>query len=573
MKIKLARTLGYCLGVRRAMNAAFRQLSQRDRAVFSHGELIHNAPVLELLARKGLRLWRGETEGAIIIRAHGLPPDQLEFLARSNLKVSDATCPRVLRVQKLAAREAENGRMVIIWGKADHPEVAGILGHAGGRGRVVASAGEVAGLPDAEEVLLICQTTQDTAKWPEVEAAVLKRWPEAMIKNTICEATVERQAETARLAREVEALVVVGGKTSGNTARLADIGRRAGLRTILAETVEDLIPADFEGVETVGVAAGASTSAWQISQVVQALSAMARSRSGTGGFWSRLLRALTLSNLYAALGLASLALAAARLMGISPPLVLFSFFFFQVTALHLSRDFFQGRGQTLRFNDPDRTAFFDKYRRPLKVFTVIAGLLAALAAVLAGPCAVAAAVVTWSAVFIYQYLPRPRYYRSLGLPRALLSPLLPACGWAAIMVAAGLPADPGSLSVSWLSAVFAGGAVFGPVFALAVMGDVLGAQGDRFFGRPTLPTVFGEGASARLLRGFLAAWALWLILGLALDALPSLAWLMILSGPVYNLFLLNPLFRNEGPPRGFRFEAVMFGQLILTGLAVLIWSL
>ena len=571
MKIKLARTLGYCLGVRRAMNAAFRELSRRNGAVYSHGELIHNAPALELLAQKGLRLWRGETEGSVIIRAHGLPPDQLEFLGRSHLTVSDATCPRVRQVQKLAAREARNGRMVVIWGKADHPEVVGLVGHAAGRGRVAASPEEVAGLPEAESVLLISQTTQDLSKWPAMEAAVRARWPEALIKNTICEATEERQAEVRRLAREVQALVVVGGKTSGNTARLADIGRQAGLKTILAETVEDLIPADFEGVETVGVAAGASTSAWQISQVVQALSAMARSRRASGDFWPRLLRVLVLSSLYAGLGLACLALAAGTLLGAAPPSIIFSFFFFQVTALHLFRNFFQGRGQALRFNDPDRTAFFAKYRRPLQVFTVISALLAAAAAFLTGPAAMAVLIALWLAAFVYQYLPRPRYYRSLGLPRVLLAPVLLAAGWGAVMATAGQPGAALAPPLSWPTTIFAGGAVFGPIFALAVMGDVLGAQGDRFFGRPTLPTVFGEKAAARLLLGFLIAWALWLVLGRLSGALPSLAWLMLLTGPVYNLFLLKPLFRKAGL-RGFHFEAVMFGQLILTGLAVLLWN-
>ena len=570
MKIKLARTLGYCLGVRRAMNAAFRQLSQRDGEVFSHGELIHNAPALELLAQKGLRLWQGETRGAVIIRAHGLPPDQLEFLAGTDLIVSDATCPRVRQVQKLAAREARNGRMVIIWGKADHPEVVGLMGHAQGQGLVVAAPEEVAGLPEANEVLLISQTTQDLSRWPEIEAAVRKRWPGAMVRNTICEATEERQAEVRRLTGEVQALVVVGGKTSGNTARLADIGREAGLKTILVETVEDLVPADFEGLETIGVAAGASTSAWQISQVVQALSAMARSRSDLGSFWPRLLRVLVLSSLYAALGLASLAMAAGRLMGGSPLPVVFSFFFFQVTSLHLIRDFFQGRRQALRFNDPDRTAFFAKYHRPLKAFASISGLLAAAAAFLAGSATVAAMAVIWLGALIYQYLPRPRYYNSLGLPRSLLSPVLPAAGWGLVMVMAGLPGCSLAPPVSWTSALFAGGAVFGHVFGLAVMGDVLGAQGDRFFSRPTLPTVFGEKAAGRLLQGFLAVWALGLIIGRLSGALPSLAWFMLLSGPVYNLILLKPLFRNAGL-RGYRFEAIMFGQLILTGLGVLLW--
>ncbi len=262
MKIKLAATLGYCLGVKRAMNMAFKQLSRRGGKVFSHGELIHNNPALALLEGKGLKVWRGEDEGVIIIRAHGLPPDEMEKLSRTNLKILDATCPKVVAIHELVAREAENGRDIIIWGGARHPEVAGIVGHSRGRGRVVESAAEVEALPPLARPLLVAQTTQDLEKWPEIEAAVKARWPEARICNTICLATARRQSNVRELAKEADALLIIGGKTSGNTARLADVGRRLGLRTFLAETVDDLSPSDFQEVKVLGAAAGASTSNW-----------------------------------------------------------------------------------------------------------------------------------------------------------------------------------------------------------------------------------------------------------------------------------------------------------------------
>ena len=589
MKIKLAEVLGYCLGVRRAMDTAFTCLSSRDGAVFSHGELIHNPPALELLASKGLSLWNGEMEGSIIVRAHGLPPEELEALKKSPLTVHDATCPRVRRVQKLIAREAAAGKMVLIWGKAEHPEVIGLLGHAGPRGRVLAGPAEVAALPEAEEVLLVAQTTQDLSKWPEVVAAVQTRWPQAAIRNTICEATELRQRSLARLAGEVDALVIVGGKSSSNTARLAEIGRQAGRPTFLVESVADLNPADLAGAAIVGVGAGASTSTWQIAQVLQALRAMARSRQDFGSFWARLLRVLVLSGLYAAAGLASLALAAAGLLNSPPDLLSFTFFFFQVTALHLFRDYFQGRGrsqgQALRFNDPDRSAFYAKYSLPLNVFTLLNAALALGAAWLGGPRQLFIALLCWLAALFHLLAPRPKGRPSLG--RALLGPFLLALGWAAVMVLAALPPQT-SFWPGWpqaLKAIFAGGAVFGHLFALGVMGDVLAAHGDRIFGRPTLPTVFGEKAAKRILQAFLLIWALALLAGWAAGLAPSLAGLLVVSGPLYNFLLLGPLFPNGGEEReltggahnpalfGFYFEAIMYGQLLLTGLLLFLWNL
>ncbi|MDR1045794.1 MAG: 4-hydroxy-3-methylbut-2-enyl diphosphate reductase [Candidatus Adiutrix sp.] len=591
MKIKTAGILGYCPGVRRAMDTAFACLSQRDRAVFSHGELIHNAPALELLASKGLRLWRGETEGWLIVRAHGLPPRELAALEKTGLSLRDATCPRVRKVQSLVAREAARGRLVIIWGKAAHPEVVGLTGHAGDRARVVAGPEEVAGLPEADEVLLVAQTTQDLERWPRMVEAVQARWPEALIRNTICEATELRQQALAGLAEEVEALVIVGGRNSGNTARLADLGRRAGRPVFLVESADELDPADFSGFDSVGVAAGASTSNWQIAQTLSALRAMARSRRDFGAFLPRLLRVSVLSGLLAALGLASLAMSAGLLGGFRPPAVLFSFFFFQAAALHLFRHFLRARdrsqGQALRFNDPDRAAFFAKYRRPLAAFGLCAALMALAAAQLGGPRLLALEPAIWLGALIHIFAPRPGFRPTLV--RTLLGPFLLAGGWA-LAISAAYPPEPGLAArpadLLSLSRLFTAGAVFSQIFTLKLMGEILAVRGDLIFGRPTLLAVFGEKSSRRLMEVWLLVWALALAAGRALGALPPLALGLILSGPLYNHFLLKPLFRaaegrdsaradqNRNPAlSGYIFEAALYGQLPASGLAALLWSL
>jgi len=572
MEILLAETLGYCPGVRRALDIAFKLLARRDGEIFSHGELIHNQPTLELLARKGLRPWRGESRGTVIIRAHGLPPGEKASLAARGLTVNDATCPRVRLVQTLAAQAATRGRLVIIWGQVDHPEVIGILGHAGGQGQVITGPMEVASLPAAEKVLLVAQTTQDLKTWPEVTAAVWARWPDALIKNTICEATLARQNQVRELVRTAEALVVVGGRTSGNTRCLADLGLKAGRPTFLTETGIDLKPEDFLKFSTVAVAAGTSTSNWQIAQVIQALKALARDRSRD--FWTRLWRALTLSSLWAAFGLAGLALGVARLLGAVPPATIFSFFFFLALALHLIRDLLQSRDQTLRLADPDRTAFFAKYRHSLVVFAAGALALSLLAAQLTAPGLLLVAGAGGLAVLAHHYAPRPE---KPALIRALAKPILLGLSWAAAMLWAAHPSLDGLMTIMGANpglVLFAGGLVFAHIFILSIFSDVLGVRGDRIFGRPTLPSHLSDRALRRLLHGFLAVWAL----GLATAGPLATAGLLFLSGPLYNLPLARRLVPGPGC-RGsvdlpdFRFEVLLFGQLPASAFILwLLWS-
>ena len=582
MKIKLAKVLGYCPGVKKAMDTAFGHLASRGSAkVYSHGELIHNNPTLDLLANKGLHLWQGEKEGVVIVRAHGLPPSELAQLEQSpKLLLSDATCSRVRFVQNLVANYATQGYLVIIWGKANHPEVVGILGHTEARGQVVGAPGEVAALPEASQVLLVSQTTQDLTQWPQVVEAVQARWPEAVIKNTICKATELRQAEVQRLTTEVDVLVIIGGKTSANTARLADIGLQAGLKTIVVEDLADLNQADFTSVETVGVAAGASTSTWQIAQVLQALRALARSHHSFGSFGPRLLRALVLGGLWSALGLASLAWCAGYLLGQNPAPIIFSFFFFQGLSLRLFRDFVHHRSQSqslaLQLRDPDRTSFFSKYPKVLKILFLLAATSGALAALGGGEHLFQVWALSWVILTIYLFAPRP--VLAAGLNRTIISQISLAGALALAMIWANLPEPmdfPGAILTTEVAFVF--WILVGPMFVLSTLMDVLGVQGDLVFARPTLPSVFGEKITRAFLAGFLGVGSVVIVLGAVTANLPSLAWLILLSGPVYNFLLLKLIFpspaRHDLSPslHGFYFEALMYGQLLLTGALTWLW--
>lgn len=281
MRVILAKTAGFCMGVRRAVDLALAEADKHSETIFTYGPLIHNPQVLESLRSKGVDIIEqppgtdSVKRGTVIIRAHGVPPQDMQQLGEAGFdNIIDGTCPHVGRVQKIIDQATRQGHDVIIVGDADHPEVVGLLGHSSGRGHVVNSPQAVKALPELHHPVLVAQTTQDEAVFDAVEEAVRGRYIDAEIHTTICAATHRRQEEARRLAERVDAMVVVGGRNSGNTARLAHIAAASGKPAVWVETPEELDLSQFAGLEVVGVTAGASTPNWLIEKVVEELESL-----------------------------------------------------------------------------------------------------------------------------------------------------------------------------------------------------------------------------------------------------------------------------------------------------------
>lgn len=264
MQVIRAKSAGFCWGVRRAVDAAAAFAREADGApVWTDGPLIHNSREVARLAALGVRTCADPAAlpagSRLLVRAHGIPPARRDWLASLPLELRDATCPKVTFIQKLCAKAAAEGRTVLILGDPDHAEVAGLLGHAGGRGRVVTGPADVAAAPDpGTPVALFSQSTQEPALFEATAAAVLARWPDAFVRNTVCDATRSRQGELADLAEKCGAIVVVGSPESANTQRLAALAARRR-PTVVVDRAEALDPAAFAGVSAVGLTAGAST--------------------------------------------------------------------------------------------------------------------------------------------------------------------------------------------------------------------------------------------------------------------------------------------------------------------------
>lgn len=274
MELVVARSAGFCMGVRRAVQMARETAAAEGVPVYTNGPLIHNPQALEQLRREGV-IPLADTEpvpaAAIIVRAHGIPPATRERLLREAARVVDATCPKVATIQKKIAEFSGRGYAVVIAGDADHPEVEGLLGYARGPAYVVSSPAAVDELPRLDKVLLVAQTTQDEAIFEAIRQRMLARWPKAHALSTICQSTHRRQAEVRQLAGTVDAMVVIGGRNSANTCRLAEICRHLGTPAYHVETADELPVAELQRLSRVGVTAGASTPTGIIEQVVARL--------------------------------------------------------------------------------------------------------------------------------------------------------------------------------------------------------------------------------------------------------------------------------------------------------------
>jgi (E)-4-hydroxy-3-methyl-but-2-enyl pyrophosphate reductase len=231
MKVVLAKNAGFCMGVRRAVETTLEVIRKEDTGVSTFGPLIHNPQVLELLKERGVRVLKEIPEkesGTVIIRAHGVPPVHKENLRLAGARVKDATCPHVVKVQVIIKKYRKQGYATVIIGDRNHAEVEGLMGFAGNLGHVVSNREDVNNLQLESPFIIVSQTTQDETIFEELSRLILKRFPGGRVFNTICDATHKRQEEVRSLCKDVEAMVVVGGKGSANTKRLAEIAEDMG---------------------------------------------------------------------------------------------------------------------------------------------------------------------------------------------------------------------------------------------------------------------------------------------------------------------------------------------------------
>ncbi len=565
MKVVMAKKAGFCMGVRRAVQIALRAASEAERPVYTYGPLIHNSQALMLLEALEVRPLKEIPEkgkGTIIIRAHGVPPEEKERLRQAGFKIIEGTCPRVLRVQALAKRFSAQGYHVIIIGDPDHAEVKGILGYAGERGIVVSKLEDLDKLPPLEKYVILSQTTQDGKFFETISREILKRFPGGKIYNTICNATFERQQEVRRLCRECEAIVVVGGKNSANTKRLAMIAGEEGRKVYLVETAEELPLHELQKFRKIGITAGASTPNWVINQVVRTLEDWPSPYESSLKRWIRkALRFSFESNLALALGTAALTLTATFLLHLTFSwlyLLLAGAFTFSAHTLNRITDI-----KALRLNDPFRARFLEKHRKVLLFLCGLGYLLSLYLAFRLSKEAfyLTAFLVVITVLYSLPFLWRGRGFKVRWLPGARSG--LIALAWMAVTtlvpwLAEGAPGAPYLVM----------GFVFLVAFIRAVFLEILEVQGDGFVGKETLPVFIGMEKTFLVLKIAIGLLALEILALGIMGPLPIPATVSLLIVPVYAFYTLR-LYERRLLGQGLLLEALSEGLPLITCISTI----
>ncbi len=265
MEVILAKTAGFCFGVKRAVDTVYEQTGKGN--VYTYGPIIHNEEVVKDLESKGVMVLENVEElealkeGTVVIRSHGVDRHIYDIISEKKLELIDATCPFVKKIHNIVDKDSREGRKIVIIGSRKHPEVQGICGWCNSKPIVLESVDEAADFTnnDNSELSIVAQTTFNHNNFNKIVEIFEKKGYNILVYNTICNATSERQAETARIAGQVDAMIVIGGRNSSNTQKLYDISKRECANTYYIQTLDDLDLATFESVDRVGITAGAST--------------------------------------------------------------------------------------------------------------------------------------------------------------------------------------------------------------------------------------------------------------------------------------------------------------------------
>ena len=509
MNVQMAKVAGFCMGVRRAMEMALKAAREAAPPVYTYGPLIHNPSALFVLKAKGVEVLDGIPpvgRGTVIVRAHGIPPEDKAGLVQAGYEIVDATCPRVIKVQMLARHFARKGATVILFGDRGHPEVMGIMGHAGDKGVLVsdeADLEELLSLGQMEDYVILAQTTQDRERFERWSGCITARFPGGRVFNTICDSTHKRQGEVRRLASRMDAVVVVGGKESANTRRLAEIVEECGKTAIPVETEEDIDREFISRFKEVGVTAGASTPNWVINRVVQDLQAIAGVHEpGWYRVLRRFVRFLHQANLITAMAGGCLAWVGISLLKSMDPDVVSSpasavvealCYIYAMHTLNRLIDWEAGE-----FNDPLRAKYMAGHRRWFVLASVAAmGASLALAWQAGLPSFLMLVLLSaFGVLYTIPMLPGLRSSKSLKeLPGS--KTLFVALAWSAVCVIIPAGVWPTDLGASqWILFFLVGGLVY---IRTALL-EVFDLQGDKIVGKETLAVLIGEKKAVRLVK-------------------------------------------------------------------------
>ena len=268
MGVILAKSAGFCFGVKRAVDKVYEEAEKNQVPVYTYGPIIHNEEVVNDLEKRGVHAILDTSElkdlqkGIVVIRSHGVEKGVYDTIKSEGFTVVDATCPFVLKIHRIVEEYSKKDYHIIIIGNDSHPEVEGIKGWSDPAKTTVLQTREEAeklNFQIGEKVCIVSQTTFNYNKFQELVEIIQKKGYDIVVLNTICNATEERQTEAAEIASEVDTMIVIGGRHSSNTQKLFEICKKECENTYYIQTLDDLDMSVFQSIDNVGITAGAST--------------------------------------------------------------------------------------------------------------------------------------------------------------------------------------------------------------------------------------------------------------------------------------------------------------------------
>lgn len=572
MEIKLAKTAGFCMGVRRAVDIVL-DIAQHEtgRRIYTYGPLIHNPQTIELLKSRGITPVGNIDEisnkqnAVLIIRAHGIAPAEREKIKASGIKIIDATCPKVGYVQAIIKKHSALDYTVIIVGDKEHPEVDGLLGYTNGRGITLATVEEVEKLPALDKVCVIAQTTQNLNFYNSIVKKISERFPHTVVFNTICSSTEQRQAEILALAGEMDAIFIIGGKNSANTMRLADLAQKQQTPAFHIETAGELDSINIESYSRIGVSAGASTPNWIIDQVMEKIAQTQTSKlKKVGRLFNVWLWAIK-TDIYSAIGAGCLCLACMLLQRIPvniSHLAVASFFVYAMHVLNrlMSRkpSGFFGSFREDTYLKHEKTLFW------MSILSIITALLLTLKNGIL-PFSVLFIISLTGALYNMEILPQDWRFRSLkDLPGSKNISMATAWG----TVTAILPA------ISHGDAFNAGLVVaffftFGMVFIRSAMSDILEIQSDKLIGRETIPVLIGKSRTKTLLKIISLILLAILLISYSAAWTSSLSFSLVMC--ILYVWICFQLCDRRSGLSGAIMEGLLETSYVVAGLSIFLW--
>lgn len=279
MNVKLAKSAGFCFGVKRAVDTVNSEIAKAtNKKIYTYGPIIHNEEVVNEFKAQGVDVIEegmdlsGIKPGTVIIRSHGVSREVQNNLMNSGFDVVDATCPFVKKIHRLVDEHSAAGYYVLVVGNPSHPEVEGIVGWINGDDyKVISNDSDLSFLENVKErkICMVSQTTYNHRKFQDLVEIITEKGYDILVLNTICNATEERQVEASEISKEVDAMIVIGGKKSSNTQKLFEICKRECEDTYYIQTKDDLDLSVLQSIDNVGITAGASTPNKIIEEVQQ----------------------------------------------------------------------------------------------------------------------------------------------------------------------------------------------------------------------------------------------------------------------------------------------------------------